>query len=98
VTRRGEGRATTAVSVLDLPSGSRAGGGRLGGRTPEGSPWRSRTGEDRRQGGAQEEAAIVDVLLHRLADVEVLEEAETGRATLLHRPATPPCQIRTSEA
>jgi hypothetical protein len=30
--------------------------------------------------------------------VEVLEEAETGCAALLHLPVTPPYQIRTSEA
>jgi hypothetical protein len=62
-----------------------------------GPPWRSCAGEDC-QGGAQEGAAIIDVLLHRLADVEVLEEAETGCAALLHLPVTPPYQIRTSEA
>jgi hypothetical protein len=76
------------VSVLDPSSGSRAGGGRLGGHVREGAPWRSRAGEDHHQG---------DVLLHRLVNVEVLEEAETGRAALLHRLATLPCQIRTSE-
>jgi hypothetical protein len=63
----------------------------------EGAPWRSRAGEDHHQGGSQEGAAVVDVLLHRLVNVEVLEEAETGRAALLHRLATLPCQIRTSE-
>jgi hypothetical protein len=67
-THRGEGQATAVVSVLNPPSGSRAGGGRLGGHASEGPPWRSRAGEDRRQGGAQEGAAVVDVLLHRLAD------------------------------